>query len=85
MATSIFQIQSGMHSDDESPPNIPLITGQTKAKKSHAQKNDETSLSGAIVTAANVLASVIKPSTSCNTPTSTSKPPGTCTGISQMS
>ena len=78
-------IQSGMHSDYENPPNIPLITGQTKTKKSHAQKNDETSLSGAIVTAVNALASVIKPSTSCSkpsTPTSTPKP---CTGISPMS
>ena len=51
-------IQSGMHSDSA---NIPLMTGQTKT-------NDETSLSAAIVTAANVLASVMKPSTSCNMP-----------------
>ena len=74
-----------MHSDYENPPNIPLITGQTKTKKSHAQKNDETSLSGAIVTATNTLASVINPSTSCSklsTPTSTPKPG---TGISPTS
>ena len=51
-------IQSGMHSDSA---NIPLMTGQTKT-------NDDTSLSGAIVTAANALASVMKPSPSCNTP-----------------
>ena len=49
-------IQSGMHDSCDTPPNIPLITGGNTKKMPN-----QSTLTGVVVTAANAIASALKP------------------------
>ena len=52
-------IQSGMHGDYDSPPNIPLITGGETVKTK--KKSQDSTVTGAFVSAANAIAAALNP------------------------